>query len=66
VVHRRQLSGSADVEALRAQLADEYFEEHLRAETAAAAGFVDELVEPADTRDRLASALWTLAGSPPL
>jgi len=62
VVHRRQLSAAEDVEALRGQLADEYFSEHLRAETAAASGFVDELVEPADTRDRLASALWTLAG----
>ena len=62
VVHRRQLSAAEDVEALRGQLADEYFSEHLRAETAAASGFVDEVVEPADTRDRLASALWTLAG----
>jgi acetyl-CoA carboxylase carboxyltransferase component len=62
VVHRRQLSAAEDVEALRGQLADEYFSEHLRAETAAASGFVDELVEPTDTRDRLASALWTLAG----
>jgi len=62
VVHRRQLSAAEDVEALRGQLADEYFSEHLRAETAAASGFVDELVEPVDTRDRLASALWTLAG----
>jgi acetyl-CoA carboxylase carboxyltransferase component len=47
---------------MRDRLADEYFAEHLRAETAAASGFVDELVDPADTRDRLAGALWTLAG----
>jgi acetyl-CoA carboxylase carboxyltransferase component len=63
VVHRRQLRAAEDVEALRAQLADEYFEEHLRAETAAAAGFVDELVEPADTRARLAAALGTFGGT---
>jgi len=62
VVHRRRLTASDDVEGLRAQLADEYFDEHLRAESAAASGFVDELVEPGDTRERLASALWTLAG----
>jgi acetyl-CoA carboxylase carboxyltransferase component len=61
VVHRRELAAADDVEALRSQLADEYFAEHLRAETAAASGFVDELVEPADTRARLASALWTLS-----
>jgi acetyl-CoA carboxylase carboxyltransferase component len=62
VVHRRQLSASEDVETLRAQLADDYFDEHLRAESAAASGFVDELVEPGETRERLAAALWTLAG----
>jgi acetyl-CoA carboxylase carboxyltransferase component len=62
VVHRRELAAADDIEELRDRLADEYFAEHLRAETAAASGFVDELVEPADTRDRLAGALWTLAG----
>jgi acetyl-CoA carboxylase carboxyltransferase component len=62
VVHRRELHAAEDVESLRARLADDYFDEHLRAETAAAAGFVDELVEPADTRARLAGALWTLCG----
>jgi acetyl-CoA carboxylase carboxyltransferase component len=62
VVHRRELRDAEDVEALRDRLADEYFAEHLRAETAAASGFVDELVEPADTRERLARALWTLSG----
>jgi acetyl-CoA carboxylase carboxyltransferase component len=60
VVHRRELLSADDVEGLRDRLADEYFAEHLRAETAAASGFVDELVEPADTRTRLAGALWTL------
>jgi acetyl-CoA carboxylase carboxyltransferase component len=63
VVHRRELAAADDVEGLRDRLADEYFAEHLRAETAAASGFVDELVEPADTRARLASALWTLGGA---
>ena len=63
VVHRRELHAAEDAEALRLQLADEYAAEHLRAEAAAASGFVDELVEPADTRARLAGALWTLCGS---
>jgi acetyl-CoA carboxylase carboxyltransferase component len=62
IVHRRELRAAEDVEALRLQLADEYAAEHLRAESAAASGFVDELVEPADTRRRLAAALWTLGG----
>jgi acetyl-CoA carboxylase carboxyltransferase component len=63
IVHRRELRAADDVEGLRGRLADDYAAEHMRAETAAAAGFVDELVEPADTRARLAGALWTLCGS---
>ncbi|HEY1515799.1 MAG TPA: acyl-CoA carboxylase subunit beta [Solirubrobacteraceae bacterium] len=61
VVHRRELRAADDVEAERTRLADAYADEHLRAEAAAASGFVDELVEPADTRERLAGALWTLS-----
>jgi acetyl-CoA carboxylase carboxyltransferase component len=61
-VHRRELRDAADPDSERARLADAYAQEHLRAEAAAAAGFVDELVEPWETRDRLAGALRTLAG----
>jgi acetyl-CoA carboxylase carboxyltransferase component len=60
VVNRRELRAAADVEVERTRLADEYFDEHLRADAAAASGFVDELIEPAETRERLAGALWTL------
>jgi acetyl-CoA carboxylase carboxyltransferase component len=62
IVHRRELRVAVDPEAERARLADTYAEEHLRAETAAAAGFVDEIIEPSETRTRLAWALRTLAG----
>jgi propionyl-CoA carboxylase beta chain len=51
------------VEAARGRLAAAYADEHLRAEAAAASGFVDEIIEPAQTRVRLASALRVLAGS---
>ena len=61
IVNRRELRAAEDPEAERDRLADAYAEEHLRAEAAAAAGFVDEIVEPADTRERLAWALRTLA-----
>jgi acetyl-CoA carboxylase carboxyltransferase component len=63
VVNRRELLAAENPDALRLQLAEEYAAEHLTAEAAAASGFVDELVEPADTRARLAGALWTLWGS---
>jgi acetyl-CoA carboxylase carboxyltransferase component len=63
IVHRRELRAAADVEAERGRLADAYAEEHLRAEAAAASGFVDEIIEPRQTRARIASTLRTLAGS---
>jgi acetyl-CoA carboxylase carboxyltransferase component len=63
IVHRRELRAAADPDAERVRLADAYAEEHLGAHAAAVAGFVDEIVEPADTRDRLSWALLTLAGA---
>jgi acetyl-CoA carboxylase carboxyltransferase component len=61
IVNRRELHAAADPDLERARLADAYAEEHLRADAAAAAGYVDELVEPAETRERLAWALRALA-----
>jgi acetyl-CoA carboxylase carboxyltransferase component len=64
IVNRRELRAASDPEAERTRLAAAYAEEHLRADTAAAAGFVDEIIEPSQTRDRLASALESFAGDP--
>jgi acetyl-CoA carboxylase carboxyltransferase component len=61
IVNRRELRVAGDPTLEHERLADAYAHEHLRAEAAAAAGFVDELVEPAETRDRLAGALRALA-----
>jgi acetyl-CoA carboxylase carboxyltransferase component len=61
IVHRRELRVARDPEAERARLADAYAERHLGAGAAAAAGFIDELVEPGETRERLAGALRALA-----
>jgi acetyl-CoA carboxylase carboxyltransferase component len=63
IVNRRELHAAEDTDLERTRLADAYAHEHLRAESAAAAGFVDEIVQPADTRARLAWALATLARS---
>jgi acetyl-CoA carboxylase carboxyltransferase component len=63
IVNRRELRAADDPEAERDRLALAYADEHLRAENAAAAGFIDELVEPCDTRERLTWALTTLAGA---
>jgi acetyl-CoA carboxylase carboxyltransferase component len=61
IVNRRELRAADDPDAERARLADAYADEHLRAETAAAEGFVDEIIEPAQTRDRLGAALEAFA-----
>jgi acetyl-CoA carboxylase carboxyltransferase component len=63
IVNRRELRVAGDEDGERARLADAYAHEHLRAEAAAAGGFVDEIVAPSETRPRLAWALRTLAGA---
>jgi len=55
IVRRRDIE--AGPEGAREQLAAAYAAEHLTAAAAAAAGFVDEVIEPSETRDRLAFAL---------
>jgi acetyl-CoA carboxylase carboxyltransferase component len=61
VVHRRALAEADDPEAERDRLAEAYAEDHVSAEVAARTGFVDELIEPRDTRRRLAGALAALS-----
>ena len=57
IVNRRQLEdGSED----RDELADRYAEEHLGPDRAAASGYVDEVIEPVNTRERLAWAMEVL------
>jgi len=63
IVNRRELRAAEDPEAERDRLAQAYAEEHLHAESAAAAGFIDEIVDPVETRERLAWALLTLTGA---
>lgn len=58
IIHRRELAAASDPAAERARLAAAYAEEHLGADVAAAAGFVDEVIEPHETRRRLA---WAFA-----
>ncbi|MGB2710038.1 MAG: carboxyl transferase domain-containing protein, partial [Conexibacter sp.] len=57
IIHRRELAAAADPVAEREVLAAAYADEHLGAHVAAANGFVDEVIEPHETRRRLAAAL---------
>lgn len=61
ILNRRDLAAADDPAAERDRLAAEYRERHLHAGVAAGGGFVDEIVEPADTPARLRWALATVA-----
>jgi len=60
IVHRRDLAAVQHRDAALAELAAGYADEHLRADAAAASGFVDEVIQPWQTRERLAWALAAL------
>ncbi len=62
IIHRRTLLAAVDPEAEREILARAYAAEHLSAGAAAAQGFVDEVIEPGETRERLAWGLAALCG----
>lgn len=57
LIERRAIAAGADPAALAA----DYAERHLPAQRAAADGFVDEVIAPADTRDRLLATLGATA-----
>src|SRR5918994_942155 len=64
ILHRRELAAAATEEerdARRAKLEAEYEAVHLAPTTAAERGYVDEVIEPADTRRAVAAALRALA-----
>jgi acetyl-CoA carboxylase carboxyltransferase component len=58
IIHRRESDEA------RQELAETYAEQHLSASVAASDGHVDELIQPAETRERLAWGLSTLGGMP--
>ena len=60
IVHRKDIAAADDPDAERERLAEEYAGEQLSADVAAREGFIDELVEPGETRARLSGALAAL------
>jgi acetyl-CoA carboxylase carboxyltransferase component len=64
IIHRRELAAAPDPDAARERLADEYAHAQLRPQVAASRGYVDELIAPAETRDRVASALRSMERGP--
>ncbi|HEX5620838.1 MAG TPA: carboxyl transferase domain-containing protein, partial [Solirubrobacteraceae bacterium] len=60
IVNRRDIAAADDPGAARDEFASEYADEHPSAGTAAAEGYIDEVILPSDTRRRLTEALSTL------
>jgi acetyl-CoA carboxylase carboxyltransferase component len=61
VLYRRELGKAADPAALRAQLVEEFNEKFSNPYIAAAAGFIDRVIRPSDTRPVIIDALAMLA-----
>ncbi|MFC5135427.1 MULTISPECIES: acyl-CoA carboxylase subunit beta [Haloferacaceae] len=62
VLYREELEAAEDTEAHRRELIDEYREEFANPYTAADRGFVDDVIEPTETRARLIDDLEMLTG----
>jgi acetyl-CoA carboxylase carboxyltransferase component len=63
VIHRRELAAAPNPDAARERFAADYAHAQLRPQVAASSGYVDELIAPAETRARVASALRSLDGT---
>jgi len=57
ILYRRDLAEAEDPEAERARLEEEYRQRYLTPYAAAHAGYVDEVIEPAETRMKIINAL---------
>jgi acetyl-CoA carboxylase carboxyltransferase component len=57
IINRRELAGAEDPVAKKKELADEYRETFANPYIAAARGYIDDIIEPSETRARLINAL---------
>jgi acetyl-CoA/propionyl-CoA carboxylase carboxyl transferase subunit len=62
VLYREELAAADDPDARRQELIDEYREEFANPYSAADRGFIDDVIEPAETRARLIDDLQMLRG----
>jgi acetyl-CoA carboxylase carboxyltransferase component len=60
-VYRRDLADAKDPAARREELIDEYAERYANPYLAAERGYIDDVIDPADTRRLLAASLEVLA-----
>jgi len=57
IIHRRRLAEAEDVEATRKELIDEYKENFANPYRASERGYIDDVIDPAQTRPKLIRAL---------
>jgi acetyl-CoA carboxylase carboxyltransferase component len=62
ITGRREIAESSDPQATARMLAEDYAARYLGADVAVKAGFVDAVIEPGETRARVARALSKLSG----
>ena len=62
IIFRRELSEAGDPEAKREELVADYKTQFASPYVAASRGFIDDVIEPKDTRKRLIATLRTLRG----
>ncbi len=60
ILHRRQLAEAADPKLLLDALVEQYAEEHLHPLNAAEGGYIDDVIDPADTRSAVVRHLQLL------
>ncbi|MEP0814964.1 MAG: acyl-CoA carboxylase subunit beta [bacterium] len=62
IIYRKELQTSKNVEKTRQELIDKYTEELMNPYLAAERGFIDEVIDPRETRPKLIAALEMLQG----
>jgi propionyl-CoA carboxylase beta chain len=60
IIHRRRLAGARDPEGERSRLIEDFEETFANPYKAAALGYLDDVIEPSETRNRLCKALEML------
>jgi acetyl-CoA carboxylase carboxyltransferase component len=60
ILYRKQIEEAKDKEAERKRLTDQFREQFLNPYAAAQAGYIDEVIEPCETRAKVISALAAL------
>ena len=60
IIGRRELEGADDVDAARAELVADYQQQFEHSYIAAAKGYIDDVIDPRDTRIKVAHALQAL------